>query len=125
MNYSTNSVSMNQKLKMIPCSNCGEPMPELRLTRAGFSYCVNCSEAGLGEGRKQGIPILMGEGDHTWVETVIMDAKQYEQYLRQEKAEKNLDKTGKAEMLDMDKEERNLYGPVTIKDTDGKQEEIS
>lgn len=125
MNYSTNSVSMNQKLKMIPCSNCGEPMPELRLTKAGFSYCVNCSEAGLGEGRKQGIPILMGEGDHTWVETVIMDAKQYEQYLRQEKAEKNLDKTGKAEMLDMDKEERNLYGPVTIKDTDGKQEEIS
>ena len=125
MNYSTNSVSMNQKLKMIPCSNCGEPMPELRLTRAGFSYCVNCSEAGLGEGRKQGVPILMGEGDHTWVETVIMDANQYEQYLRQEKAEKNLDKTGKAEMLDMDKEERNLYGPVTIKDTDGKQEEIS
>ena len=125
MNYSTNSVSMNQKLKMIPCSNCGKPMPELRLTRAGFSYCVDCSEAGLGEGRKQGVPILMGEGDHTWVETVIMDAKQYEQYLRQEKAEKNLDKTGKAEMLDMDKEERNLYGPVTIKDTDGKQEEIS
>ena len=125
MNYSTNSVSMNQKLKMIPCSNCGEPMPELRLTKAGFSYCVKCSEAGLGEGRKQGVPILMGEGDHTWVETVIMDAKQYEQYLRQEKAEKNLEKTGKAEMLDMDKEERNLYGPVTIKDTDGKQEEIS
>lgn len=125
MNYSTNSVSMNQKLKMIPCSNCGEPMPELRLTRAGFSYCVNCSEAGLGEGRKQGVPILMGEGDHTWVETVIMDAKQYEQYLKQEKAEKNLEKTGKAEMLDMDKEERNLYGPVTIKDTDGKQKEIS
>ena len=54
-----------------------------------------------------------------------MDDKQYQQYLRQEKAEKELDKTGKAEMLNMDKEERNLYGPVTIKDTDGKQEEIS
>ena len=69
------------------------------------------SEAGLGEGRKQGVPILMGEGDHTWVETVIMDAKQYEQYLRQEKAEKNLDKTGKAEMLDMDKEEKKSVWP--------------
>ena len=27
-------------------------------------------------------------------------------------------------MLDMDKEDRNLYGPVTIKNEDGKQEEI-
>jgi hypothetical protein len=125
MLYSTNSVSMTKKLKMIPCSNCGEPMPELRLTRAGFSYCVTCSENGLGAGRKQGVPIMMGEGDHTWIETVIMDDKQYQQYLRQEKAEKELDKTGKAEMQNMDKEERNLYGPVTIKDTDGKQEEIS
>ena len=125
MLYSTNSVSMTKKLKMIPCSNCGEPMPELRLTRAGFSYCVTCSENGLGAGRKQGVPIMMGEGDHTWIETVIMDDKQYQQYLRQEKAEKELDKTGKAEMQNMDKEERNLYGPVIIKDTDGKQEEIS
>ena len=115
----------NMKLKMIPCSNCGQPMPELRLLKAGFSYCVTCSENGLGAGRKQGVPVMMGEGDHTWIETVIMDDKQYQQYLRQEKAEKELDKTGKAEMQNMDKEERNLYGPVTIKDTDGKQEEIS
>ena len=104
MLYSTNSVSMTKKLKMIPCSNCGEPMPELRLTRAGFSYWVTCSENGLGAGRKQGVPIMMGEGDHTWIETVIMDDKQYQQYLRQEKAEKELDKTGKAEMQNMDKE---------------------
>tara|TARA_B100002019_G_scaffold290003_1_gene306787 strand:+ start:904 stop:1272 length:369 start_codon:yes stop_codon:yes gene_type:complete len=122
MNYSTNSVSMNQKLKMIPCSNCGEPMPELRLTRAGFSYCVNCSEAGLGEGRKQGVPIMMGEGDHTWIETVIMDANQYEQYLKQEKAEAALEKTNKAEVLDFDKEDKkNLFGPVQIKDVEPKE----
>ena len=31
-----------------------------------------------------------------------------------------MDKTGKAEMLNMDKEERNLIGPLTIKDEDGK-----
>tara|TARA_B000000609_G_C24089550_1_gene302116 strand:- start:382 stop:762 length:381 start_codon:yes stop_codon:yes gene_type:complete len=116
---------MNSNLKMIACSSCGSPMPELRLTKYGYSYCVKCSEAGLGEGRKQGVPVLMGEGDHTWTETVIMTDSQYKDYLRNEKALKNLDKTGKAEMLDMDKEERNLYGPVTIKDTDGKQEEIS
>jgi len=121
MLYSTNSVSMTKKLKMIPCSNCGEPMPELRLTRAGFSYCVTCSENGLGAGRKQGVPIMMGEGDHTWIETVIMDAKEYERYIDQEKAEKELDKSNKAERLDFDKEdEKNLIGPVTIKDEDGK-----
>ena len=107
------------KLKMIPCSNCGEPMPELRLTRAGFSYCVNCSEAGLGEGRKQGVPILMGEGDHTWVETVIMDADQYERYIAQEKAEKKLDKSDIAEKIDFEKEDKkNLYGPVQIINTE-------
>ena len=122
MNYSTNSVSMNQNLKMIPCSNCGEPMPELRLTRAGFSYCVKCSEAGLGEGRKQGVPIMMGEGDHTWIETVIMDANQYEQYLKQEKAEAALEKTNKAEVLDFDKEDKkNLFGPVQIKNVEPKE----
>ena len=82
----------NMKLKMIPCSNCGAMMPELRLLKYGYSYCIKCSEAGLGAGRKQGVPILMGEGDHTWVETVIMDAEQYERYINQEKAEKELDK---------------------------------
>ena len=93
----------NMKLKMIPCSNCGQPMPELRLLKAGFSYCVTCSENGLGAGRKQGVPILMGEGDHTWVETVIMVENQYEQYLAQEKAEAKLDKVTQAEKLDFDK----------------------
>jgi hypothetical protein len=90
-------------------------MPELRLLKYGYNYCVKCSEAGLGAGRKQGIPILMGEGDHTWVETVIMDAEQYEQYVAQEKAEKKLDKSDTAEKLDFDKEDkRNLHGPVKI-----------
>ena len=103
------------KLKMIPCSNCGSPMPELRLLKYGYDYCVKCSEAGLGEGRKQGVPVLMGEGDHTWVETVIMNESQYEQYINQEKAEKELDKSNKAEKLDFDKEDKkNLHGPYTI-----------
>ena len=35
-------------------------------------------------------------------------------------AEVNLDKTNKAEMIDMDKGERNLIGPLTIKDENGK-----
>ena len=28
------------KFKMIPCSSCGEPMPELRLTQYGYDYCI-------------------------------------------------------------------------------------
>jgi hypothetical protein len=105
----------NMNLKMIACSSCGEPMPELRLTKAGFSYCVTCSENGLGAGRKQGIPVLMGEGDHTWVETIIMDADQYERYIAQEKLELKKDKTDTAEKLDFDQEDkRNLQGPYQI-----------
>jgi hypothetical protein len=50
------------------------------------------------------MPILMGEGDHTWVETVIMTEEQYEQYAAQDKAEKKLDKSNKAEKLDFDKD---------------------
>jgi hypothetical protein len=108
-------------LKMIPCNCCGEPMPELRLTKYGYNFCVKCSEAGLGEGRKQGVPILMGEGDHTWVETVIMTDEQFRQYERQQEAELNLDKKNKAEIINMDKDDdKNLIGPMTIKDPDGK-----
>ena len=119
MLQTTNKQSINMNFKMIKCSSCGEDMPELRLTQYGYDYCVKCSEAGLGDGRKQGVPIMMGEGDHTWIETVIMDDEQFAAYQRNEKALKNLDKSGKAEMLDMDKEDRNLIGPLTIKDENG------
>jgi len=44
--------NQTMKLKMIPCNCCGEPMPELRLTKYGYNFCVKCSEAGLGAGRK-------------------------------------------------------------------------
>ena len=114
----TTRTTMN--LKMIPCSNCGAPMPELRLTKYGYSFCVKCSEEGLGEGRKSGVPILMGEGDHTWVETVIMNDEQYKQYKHQELAEKNLDKKDTPEILNFDKEERNLQGPFKIEEIEEK-----
>ena len=105
---------------MIACSVCNKPMPELRLTKYNYNFCVTCSENGKGEGKKHGIPVMMGEGDHTWIETVIMDDDQFAAYQHNEEAFKNMDKTGKAEMLNMDKEERNLIGPLTIKDEDGK-----
>tara|TARA_B100001113_G_scaffold186230_1_gene152585 strand:+ start:1000 stop:1329 length:330 start_codon:yes stop_codon:yes gene_type:complete len=106
-------------LKMIPCSNCGADMPELRLTQYGYDFCVNCSESENKVGRMQAVPIMMGEGDHTWIETVIMTPEQYARHQKQEQAELNLDKKGKAEMQDMD-DDKNLYGPVVIKNTNGK-----
>ena len=30
-------------IKMIKCLKCGEDMPELRLTRFGYDFCINCS----------------------------------------------------------------------------------
>jgi len=109
--------TMKNKLKMIMCKSCGGDMPELRLTQYGYSFCITCSENGKGQGKKHGIPVMMGEGDHTWIETVIMDDEQFENYQMNEKALKNLDKTNKAEMLNLDKEEK-IMGPI-ITDKDG------
>lgn len=102
--------------KMIPCTPCGEDMPELRLTQYGYNFCVKCSESGNRIKPKHGVPILMGEGDHTWVETIIMDDVEYKSYQNNERALKGLKKLNKAEMQNMDKDEKNLYGPVTIID---------
>ena len=58
-----------KNLKMIPCSVCKEPMPELRLTKFGYKFCVNCSTAKP----KRALNIQQGEGDHTYNETIILD----------------------------------------------------
>ena len=64
---------MNIKdLKMIPCVKCQEPMPELRLTKYGYNFCVNCSTV---EG-KVAKTMVYGSGDHTWNDIVIMDRSQ-------------------------------------------------
>ncbi len=99
------------KLKMIPCKCCGTPMPELRLTKYGYNFCVTCSENGKGEGMKRGIPVLRGEGDHTWTETVIMNEKEYFKHTEQEEL---LVKTiGNNKKTSVD-EDRDLQGPFRI-----------
>ena len=77
----TTLIMEKPQLKMIPCTKCDGTMPELRLTEYGYNFCINCSESGNYVKPKQGINVLMGEGDHTWVETIIMDAEEYDQYL--------------------------------------------
>ena len=100
--------------KMIPYKVCEQPMPELRLTKYGYNFCVTCSETGNRVKPKQGVAVTMGEGDHTWVETIIMDEDQYKIYENTQKALKNLGKINKAERLNMDDDDdRVLYGPVS------------
>jgi|TARA_B110000503_G_scaffold73420_1_gene113446 hypothetical protein len=83
MSYVTSIIpAMNKPhFKTIPCSKCEGDMPELRLTEYGYDFCVKCSESGNYVKKKQAINVMMGEGDHTWIETIIMTAEQYDQYL--------------------------------------------
>ena len=97
-------------MKMIACSRCEQDMPELRLSKYGYDFCVNCSTVGA----KRGVPVLRGSGDHTWTETVIMEEDQYQEYLIADAIEKGDKRAAKAEFLDFDKDERNLQGPFRI-----------
>jgi uncharacterized C2H2 Zn-finger protein len=67
-------------MKMIPCPQCGENFPELRKTKYGYNFCVNCSEVGA----KRGVPMTFGTGDHTWTETLILDEKDYLKHINPE-----------------------------------------
>jgi len=103
--------------KMIPCNICREDMPELRLTKYNYSFCVKCSESCNKVKAKHGVPVMMGEGDHTWVETLIMDEDQFQNYQNNERALKGLKKLNKSEMQNMDKDDRILYGPIRVIDS--------
>lgn len=88
-------------------------MPELRLTQYNYSFCVKCSEAGLGSETKKAITVLKGEGDHTWVETIIMSDSDYNSYLSEKDEEyKNRNET----KIDIE-DDKNLQGPFKIINT--------
>jgi len=100
-------------LKMIPCSECKEDMPELRLTQYNYSFCVKCSESGLGSETKKAITVLKGEGDHTWVETIIMSDSDYNSYLSEKDKEYKITNENKIDIED----DKNLQGPFKIINT--------
>jgi len=64
------------------CIKCREIIPEGRLKAIPETKtCTSCSGA-----RMKGVVTLMkGEGDHTWIETIHLDADDYDRYLAQEK----------------------------------------
>ena len=104
------TIKTSLKMKKIPCSQCGSPMPELRLTQYGYDFCVNCSTVGA----KRGLPVTMGTGDHTWTETIVMEEDDYIQYTEMEELHYGKSKKNKAERLNLEEDDRNLQGPFQI-----------
>ena len=79
-------------MKMINCSKCGAAMPELRLTKFGYDFCVNCST----EKPKKAINVTGGSGDHTYNTIQVVKSDQYDAYQRQQELNKKV-KFGNAE----------------------------
>ena len=100
-----------QKIKMISCPKCGQPMPELRKTQYGYNFCVDCSTVD----KVVGITTVEGTGDHTYNDLIIMD-----QQTARRIAEKEAEITGKArltsaEILDFDKDETEVSQSIKEK----------
>jgi hypothetical protein len=59
------------------CIKCEEIIPEGRLKALpGTKTCVNCSGARM----KGAVTLMKGEGDHTWIETIHLDADEFDRY---------------------------------------------
>ena len=91
---------------MITCPKCGDDFPELRKTKYGYNFCVNCSTVEP----VVGITTVEGSGDHTYNDIIIMD---------QDKAlaiaAKEAELSGKKvfmEVLDLDKDENEVSQSV-------------
>ncbi len=59
------------------CKGCGEQIHPKRVEILPKTQtCVNCS----GSEKKGAITVMQGEGDHTYVETIILEADEYRRY---------------------------------------------
>jgi len=87
-------------MEEVKCISCGEAIHPKRLQiLPNTKCCVNCSEVG----RKRGVTIQLGEGDHTYNDLVIMSEKQYFKYVESEnKVSKG---QSKSEIHNFDKED--------------------
>lgn len=90
------------KLKMIPCPKCGNPFPELRKTKYGYNFCVDCSNVEP----VVGVTTVEGSGDHTYNDIIIMDQSQWRAI-----AEKEAELRGQKaniELISFDEDENEL-----------------
>jgi hypothetical protein len=67
---------------MKKCKECKCEIPEARVKALPTAtQCVKCSTTG----KKAGITVTMGEGDHTYNEIVIIDSEEYEKFQETER----------------------------------------
>ena len=91
--------------------------PELRKTKYGYNFCVNCSTVEP----LVGITTVEGSGDHTYNGLIIMDQSRAKAI-----AEKEAELTGKKvhiEMLDFDKDENAVSQSIKEEVTKALEEE--
>jgi len=105
------TVKTSTLVKMIPCSKCQGDMPELRKTQYGYDFCVSCSDGLNLVGKKRALPVQMGEGDHSWTETIIMEENDYFKHTEQEEL---LVKSIGSKKEKIDDDDRDLQGPFKI-----------
>jgi len=91
------------------CIKCQEVINPLRVKALPNTLtCVNCSTVGA----KRGVPVMLGEKDHTWNEMMIMDPDEFEAFeLRKNYVEKEI-----LEPKESDDEDEDEDGKVIIEE---------
>jgi hypothetical protein len=84
------------------CVGCGEQIHPKRIEILPHTKtCVKCSETG----RKKGISVQIGEGDHSYTDVVIMEDNDYRNYMSSEdKMRKKSTGKSKSEFIHFDSE---------------------
>ena len=105
---------------MIPCPKCGQPMPELRKTKYGYNFCVECSSVD----KVVGITTVEGSGDHTWNDIIIMDKKTAHNIAKHEAEVMGRKIPDAVEILDMDKDEAEVSQSIKEKVNNTLEDEV-
>ena len=90
---------VQNEIMIVECLGCGEAIHPKRLEiLPNTKHCVACSDVG----RKRGVTVQRGEGDHSYTDVVIMEEKQFIQYIIKDKSKKG---SSKAELQNFDEDE--------------------
>ena len=69
---------IQNEIMVVECLGCSEQIHPKRLEiLPNTKYCVTCSNIG----RKRGVTVQRGEGDHSYTDVVILEEKQFIKYI--------------------------------------------
>ena len=69
---------IQNEIMIVECLGCSEQIHPKRLEiLPNTKYCVSCSDIG----RKRGVTVQRGEGDHSYTDVVILEEKQFINYI--------------------------------------------